>query len=60
MEAQKYLPDLSDFWARLCKGDQVFEFPDFPGHLREYFRSFSTQDWIDNQAQFSLNIGSKN
>ncbi|MEM8809892.1 MAG: hypothetical protein AAGF01_28060, partial [Cyanobacteria bacterium P01_G01_bin.38] len=59
-EAELYAPKLRDFWAAIAGGDAVFEFPEFPKPLQQYFHHFSALDpagnprLIDNQATLKL------
>ncbi len=59
-EAENLAPSLRDFWADIAAGDGIFDFPDFPPHVRRYFQEFSaikadgTPSLIDNQAILNL------
>ena len=59
-EAEKYAPFLRDFWSDIAAGDGIFDFPDFPPQIRQYFQQFSavttdgTPALIDNQAVIHL------
>ena len=60
-EAIKYVPQLRYFWADIAKGDSIFQFPEFPYKLQEYFTKFSAINdqgiprLIDNQAELIIN-----
>ena len=60
IEAAKYAPQLRSFWADIAQGDTVFEFPEFPTHLKEHFQKFGAiapngkPNLIDNQATIIL------
>ncbi|MGK7892465.1 MAG: metallophosphoesterase [Xenococcus sp. (in: cyanobacteria)] len=60
-EAVKYVPKLRYFWADIAKGDSIFEFPEFPPKIQQYFAKFSALDsqgiprLIDNQADLIIN-----
>ncbi|MEA5512135.1 metallophosphoesterase [Crocosphaera sp. UHCC 0190] len=59
-EAEKLAPFLRDFWSDVAAGDGLFDFPDFPPPIRQYFQQFSaikadgTPALIDNQAVLNL------
>ncbi|MEM9163344.1 MAG: metallophosphoesterase [Cyanobacteria bacterium P01_F01_bin.4] len=59
-EAELYAPKLRHFWSAIAGGDAVFEFPEFPKPLQQYFHHFSALDQagnprlIDNQATLTL------
>ncbi|MGK7939318.1 MAG: metallophosphoesterase [Crocosphaera sp.] len=59
-EAEKYAPFLRDFWSEIAAGDGIFDFPNFPPEIRQYFQQFSatkidgTPALIDNQAVLHL------
>ncbi len=40
-EARKFAPSLRYFWADICHGDALFNFPDFPEPVKHYFENFS-------------------
>lgn len=48
-------PSLRYFWATIANGDPVFDFPEFPGPIRQYFESFSTHDHNRDNAGLSDN-----
>ena len=60
-EAVKYVPQLRYFWADIAKGDSIFQFPEFPSKIQEYFAKFSAIDsqgiprLIDNQVDLIIN-----
>lgn len=39
--AEELAPSLRSFWADICQGDAMFDFPDFPPRVRRFFQSFS-------------------
>ncbi|CCQ49271.1 metallophosphoesterase family protein [Crocosphaera watsonii] len=59
-EAEKLAPYLRYFWSDVAAGDAIFDFPNFPGEIRDYFQRFSaikadgTVAKIDNQAILNL------
>ncbi len=59
-EAEKLAPCLRHFWSDIAAGDGIFDFPDFPAEIRDYFQKFSaikadgTPAKIDNQAILHL------
>ncbi|MEO0455281.1 MAG: metallophosphoesterase [Cyanobacteria bacterium P01_A01_bin.114] len=59
-EAELYAPKLRNFWSAIADGDALFDFPEFPKPLQQYFRHFSALDpagnpcLIDNQATLLL------
>ena len=59
-EAAKYAPQLRSFWADIARGDTIFEFPEFPPQLKNYFQQFGAiapdgkPNLIDNQANIIL------
>lgn len=59
-EAEKIAPQLREFWADIAAGDGIFDFPDFPPHVRQYIRQFSAINaegkptLIDNFATLHL------
>ncbi|ELS02224.1 putative phosphohydrolase [Xenococcus sp. PCC 7305] len=60
-EAVKYVPQLRYFWADIAQGDTIFDFPEFPDQLQEYFSAFGAIDdqgrsqLIDNQVNLTIN-----
>ncbi len=42
--AAKIVPDLRYFWAAIANGDAIFDFPQFPDRLQQYFDRFSATD----------------
>ena len=60
-EAAKYIPQLRYFWADIAKGDAIFQFPEFPSKMQQYFAMFSAIDsngkprLIDNQVNLIIN-----
>lgn len=50
LEAEKLAPHLRYFWSDIAQGDQNFDFPHFPYHVRSYFQQFSCQEKIDNDG----------
>jgi 3',5'-cyclic AMP phosphodiesterase CpdA len=59
-EAGQFVPYLRDFWADIAEGDNLFDFPDFPPTLRQYFQQFGaihpdgTPHQRDNHTQLIL------
>lgn len=59
-EAEILAPKLRNFWADIAAGDNLFDFPDFPPVVREYFKKFGAinqnglPEFIDNQAILSI------
>ena len=59
-EAQKYAPQLRDFWSDVAAGDATIDYPEFPANLRKYFQSFSAIDaegkpaLIDNNTTITI------
>ncbi|MEL4895112.1 metallophosphoesterase family protein [Crocosphaera sp. Alani8] len=59
-EAEKLAPYLRYFWSDVAAGDGVFDFPDFPPQIRDYFRRFGaikpdgTEAKIDNKVTLNL------
>lgn len=47
-EAEQYAHMLRDFWAAIAGGDALFDFPELPPKLGQYFQTFSATD-IDGQ-----------
>ncbi len=60
-EAAKYIPQLRYFWADIAQGDAIFQFPEFPPKMQQYFAMFSAIDsngtprLIDNQVNLIIN-----
>lgn len=54
-EAQKYAPLLKDFWADIAHGDKLFNYPDFPPHLNQYFQQFGAIDHHGNHHTIDNN-----
>jgi 3',5'-cyclic AMP phosphodiesterase CpdA len=60
VEAERIAARLRYFWADIAGGDAIFEFPDFPPEVRQYFEAFSavTSEGIpalvDNQVTLRL------
>lgn len=52
--AEKLAPQLQYFWADIAAGDGIFDYPDFPSEVRQYFQSFNAQKFIDNHATILL------
>ncbi len=55
-EAEKYLPSLRYFWADIASGDNIFNFPDFPQPVREYFEQFGAIDSNRNPNQIDNKV----
>jgi 3',5'-cyclic AMP phosphodiesterase CpdA len=56
-QAEQYAPRLQHFWATIAAGDGVFEFPEFPQPVQQFFHRFSTQGRpIDNHATLVLKV----
>lgn len=59
-EAEKLAPQLRYFWSDIAAGDGLFDFPDFPAPVRQYFQQFSAIDRqgvpasIDNQTTLRI------
>ncbi|MDJ0658315.1 MAG: metallophosphoesterase [Crocosphaera sp.] len=59
-EAEKLAPVLRDFWSDIAAGDGLFDFPQFPPDVRDYFQQFSavksdgTPALIDNHVLLNL------
>ncbi|MGK7893108.1 MAG: metallophosphoesterase, partial [Xenococcus sp. (in: cyanobacteria)] len=37
---RQYVPYLRDLWADIAEGDHLFDFPDLPTSVRQYFQQF--------------------
>ena len=59
-EAAKYAPQFRYFWSDFAAGDAMFDLPNLPTPLRNYFQSFSAVDergkpaLIDNNTTITL------
>lgn len=59
-EAEHLAPQLRYFWADIAAGDAIFDFPEFPPRIRQYFERFSattpegTPQTLDNRATLVL------
>lgn len=54
-EAKALAPSLRYFWATIANGDPVFDFPDFPPPIRQYFERFSTHKHTSDNAGLADN-----
>ncbi|MBL1208467.1 metallophosphoesterase [Geminocystis sp. GBBB08] len=59
-EAKKYAPLLRNFWADIAHGDKLFNFPQLPADINQYFQQFGAIDsdgkpqLIDNNTKINL------
>jgi predicted MPP superfamily phosphohydrolase len=59
-QAQEYAPILKHFWADIAHGDKVFNFPQLPRDINQYFQQFGAIDskgkpqLIDNQTKINF------
>lgn len=59
-QAERYAPQIKDFWAQIAAGDSDFDYAHLPDHLNAKFKAFGAIDTqgnhhpIDNQATLWL------
>lgn len=59
-EAQQYAPLLKHFWVDIAHGDKIFNFPELPPSVNQYFQQFGAVDTegkprlIDNNTKINL------
>ncbi|NCO76342.1 MAG: metallophosphoesterase [Cyanobacteria bacterium] len=59
-QAQEYAPLLKHFWADIAHGDKLFNFPELPSEINQYFQKFGAVDengkpqFIDNNTKINL------
>ena len=59
-QAQKYAPHIRDFWASVAAGDAIFNYPQLPIEVQQYFDRYSAvcaegrPNLIDNNATLRL------
>ncbi|MGD1855969.1 MAG: metallophosphoesterase family protein [Leptolyngbyaceae cyanobacterium] len=64
-EAEQYAPIMRNFWATIAEGDALFDFPELPPKLQQYFQSFGAvtangqPHLVDNNATLWLSAGAK-
>lgn len=62
-KAEQLAPHLKEFWSNIAEGDNIFNFPNFPYEINQYFQKFSAinsegkPNFIDNNTKL---IFSKN
>ncbi|WP_287127396.1 metallophosphoesterase [Candidatus Cyanaurora vandensis] len=54
-QAHALMPDLQDFWAKICAGDAHFDLPHLPPHLQTYFGHFNDPLPLDNDTVLTMN-----
>ena len=59
-QAKTYAPVIRDFWANVAAGDAIFNYPQLPTHVQQYFAQYDAtcekgdMRLIDNSATLSL------
>ncbi len=60
-EAKTYAPTIRDFWANVAAGDAIFDYPQLPANVQQYFQQYDATGLvgeprlIDNNATLALN-----
>jgi 3',5'-cyclic AMP phosphodiesterase CpdA len=55
-QAEKLTPILHDFWANIADGDALFEFPNLPKEISDYFQEYSAIAPCGSAALIDNNI----
>lgn len=60
-EAKTYAPIIRDFWANVAAGDAIFDYPQLPANVQQYFQQYDATGLegeprlIDNNVTLALN-----